>query len=188
MGSPSLSQLHRGQPVAHVGTAEALVERDEALFPRGEGFQFQLRPLVANDDGILAPGLALIAFSFIARASHISFGRRDAFLRQALEVSEYYRTRPAYAAALTGAKYEDLPLLTKPEVHEHVREIMRQNLASTAHRWVHTSGTTGTSIGFPVSMEAFQREYACRALHNSWGGVSLHGRDKIAFCAGHPVA
>lgn len=114
--------------------------------------------------------------------------RRDAFLRRSLEVSEYYRTRPAYAAALSGAKYEDLPLLTKAEVHQHVREIMRQDLASTAHRWVHTSGTTGTSIGFPVSVEAFQREYACRALHNSWGGVSLHGRDKIAFCAGHPVA
>ncbi len=114
--------------------------------------------------------------------------RRDEFLRRALEISEYYRTRPAYAGALSGGNFGGLPLLPKAEVHQHVHEIARRDLRSTPHRWAHTSGTTGTSLGFPVSMDAFQREYAYRALHNSWGGVSLHGRDKIAFCAGHPVA
>jgi phenylacetate-CoA ligase len=113
---------------------------------------------------------------------------RDGFLRRALETSEYYRTRPVYAAALSGGNFADLPLLSKTEVRQHAHVIAQKDLGARPHRWVFTSGTTGSSLHFPVSENAFQREYAFRAHHNSWGGVRLHGRDRIAFCAGHPVA
>jgi phenylacetate-CoA ligase len=114
--------------------------------------------------------------------------QRDEFLRRAVTISEYYRIRSEYTEIAERGDFADLPLLPKAEVHLHEWQIRRTDLAETAHRMVHTSGTTGTSLTFPVSKEAFQREYAYRALHNSWGGVSLHGRDRIAFCAGHPVA
>jgi phenylacetate-CoA ligase len=52
----------------------------------------------------------------------------------------------------------------------------------------HTSGTTGTSLSFPLSIECFQREFAFRALHYSWGGINLINKDKIIYCAGHPVS
>jgi phenylacetate-CoA ligase len=114
--------------------------------------------------------------------------QRDGFIRRAIEKCDYYRTRPAYAAVAAGGEYALLPILKKAEAHQYERELWRSDLQVTAHRWAHTSGTTGTSLNFPVSDEAFQREYAYRALHMSWGGVSLQGPDRIAFCAGHPVA
>jgi phenylacetate-CoA ligase len=114
--------------------------------------------------------------------------QRDEFLERALHASGYYRSRPEYASALSRGNFADLPLLSKKAVREHLREIARGDLDERSYRMVYTSGTTGTSLHFPVSTRAFQREYAYRAHHNSWGGVTLHGRHRIAFCAGHPVA
>jgi phenylacetate-CoA ligase len=59
------------------------------------------------------------------------------------------------------------------------------NLSQHEPRWVHTSGTTGTGLQFPISSECFQREYAFRAVHYLWGGIQEAGR--YAFCSGHPV-
>ena len=52
--------------------------------------------------------------------------------------------------------------------------------------WSHTSGTTGTGLRFPISLECFQREYAFRSLHYQWGNI--REGDRKAYCSGHPVA
>jgi phenylacetate-CoA ligase len=78
-----------------------------------------------------------------------------------------------------------LPILTKKDIRKSLDSLYSQDLKKAI--WSHTSGTTGTSISFPIKEEIFQREYAFRQLHYSWGGVSLDRRDKIAIIAGHKV-
>jgi len=50
---------------------------------------------------------------------------------------------------------------------------------------VHTSGTTGKALHLWISKECWEREYAFRQLHRSWGGIDIG--DRIATIAGHPV-
>lgn len=114
--------------------------------------------------------------------------QRDRFLETVLKITPFYRSRPHYGKEFGNGTFENLPVLSKADVREFSRELIPDNLDSIPHTWKHTSGTTGTSLNFPISVRAFQQEYALRSLHNSWGGVSLEGRDRIAFCAGHPVA
>src|SRR5262249_7219007 len=77
------------------------------------------------------------------------------------------------------------PVLEKHTVRARLPDIMPDNLDQDRIRWVHTSGTTGTGLRFPVSTECFQREYAFRFLHYLWGGIQEG--DRYAFCSGHPV-
>src|SRR5262245_49620029 len=79
-----------------------------------------------------------------------------------------------------------LPMLEKQTVRARLGDIMPEDLQRYRIRWVHTSGTTGTGLRFPVSSECFQREYAFRSLHYLWGGI--REGEKYAFCSGHPVA
>jgi phenylacetate-CoA ligase len=114
--------------------------------------------------------------------------RLDTFLREVVRTTPYYVERAIYRTTANGGPVEDLPILTKAEVRANNVALTSTATRHVPHRWMKTSGTTGTSLRFPVSRDAFQREYAYRVLHNSWGGVAMHKRDRIAFCAGHPVA
>ena len=67
-----------------------------------------------------------------------------------------------------------------------ITDFIAENYTNKKVKWSYTSGTTGQSLKFPLSMKCFQREHAFRQLHYSWGGISED--DKIAVCAGHPVA
>jgi len=107
------------------------------------------------------------------------------FIQQAFESTPYYRNRPSYGKDVA---LERLPLLEKNEVQCNLDQFYPVHLHRIPYRWAHTSGTTGKSLVFPLSISCFQREYAFRALHYSWGNISLSGREKVAFCAGHPVA
>jgi phenylacetate-CoA ligase len=78
-----------------------------------------------------------------------------------------------------------LPVLDKETIRNHLSEMIPDNLRQYQPRWVHTSGTTGTGLRFPVSSECFQREYAFRFLHYLWGGI--REGERFAFCSGHPV-
>lgn len=49
----------------------------------------------------------------------------------------------------------------------------------------HTSGTTGSTLHFTVSVEANQRHYACLWYHFSWAGIKRG--DPIATFGAHPV-
>ncbi len=114
--------------------------------------------------------------------------RTTAFLVERIEKTPCYRNGNAYRAYLKNQDFKEIPILTKTELRNNLERFYPDDLNSTPHRWAHTSGTTGKSLIFPISLSCFQREYAFRNLHYSWGKVNFIGRDKIAFCSGHPVA
>jgi phenylacetate-CoA ligase len=107
------------------------------------------------------------------------------FVKEALQSTRYYRDRQEYRQ---GRGLATFPILSKQEARKHGAELCSDFVPKMQVRMGQTSGTTGTPLRFPISLESFQREYAFRALHYSWGGVSLDDRDRIAICAGHPVA
>lgn len=111
----------------------------------------------------------------------------DIFVRRAMENVPYYRSREEYASWKSGGGLRSLPVLTKDSVRTHLDDLCADDVSSMHPRWMQTSGTTGKALRFPISARCFQREYAFRALHYGWSGVSLHERDRIAISAGHPV-
>jgi phenylacetate-CoA ligase len=114
--------------------------------------------------------------------------RLGAFLARAVPGTPYYRGREEYRRAAATGSLDGVPLLSKREVRDHRQDFFHEEWRGMRPRTVHTSGTSGQSLVFPVTGDCFQREYAFRELHYSWGGVSLVGRQPFAFCAGHPVA
>jgi phenylacetate-CoA ligase len=112
----------------------------------------------------------------------------DSFVRRAMKNSPYYRSREEYAAWKPGGDLRVLPVLTKDAVRIHMDDLYADGHLSMHAHWLQTSGTTGKGLRFPISARCYQREYAFRAMHYSWSGVSLQDRDRIAIAAGHPVA
>lgn len=112
----------------------------------------------------------------------------EEFVRRAVCTTTFYSDHKGYSGYLSEPDIRALPILSKSEVRENLASLCARNLRTIPHRWMHTSGTTGKALKFPMSLYSFQREYAFRALHYSWGGVSLDGGDRVAICAGHPVA
>jgi len=110
------------------------------------------------------------------------------FLQKTVPVTPYYASRPEYAAAAENGDLSNLPLLPKSVVKNNPAEFLNSDLKNIPHRMVHTSGTTGQALVFPMANSCFQREYAYKQIHYSWGKVSLLNRQPFAFCAGHPVA
>ena len=80
-----------------------------------------------------------------------------------------------------------LPVLQKETLRQQQQQIESDEYLVGKKRYqsVHSSGTTGTAIHVKVSQECFEREYAFRWVHRSWGGNHLG--DKVATFAGHPV-
>jgi phenylacetate-CoA ligase len=123
--------------------------------------------------------------------------RRTAWRRLQSTLDLACRESPFYRRLFTqtGMRPEDirhpkdlamLPLLTKEEVRQHEGEILTGAYPrGNGARAVHTSGTTGKALSIWLSQECYEREYAYRALHYSWAGVSLD--DRCAVFAGHPV-
>lgn len=110
------------------------------------------------------------------------------FLADATAHTAYYRDRAAYRGVSAAADLAGAPVLPKSAVQAHLPAFYRDGYQSTPHTWGHTSGTTGRGLVFPISRSCYQREYAFRSFHYSWGGVELAGREPICFCSGHPVA
>jgi len=124
------------------------------------------------------------------RLKEYQFHRVKQFLVHAQQHCKFYRKlfqdygfEPAKLRALSELSV--LPILDKETIRANLQDIVPDNLKEYQVRRVHTSGTTGTGLRFPVSSECFQREYAFRFLHYSWGGVQ--DGEKFAFCSGHPV-
>ena len=118
------------------------------------------------------------------------FNKLKSFLIHAQQTSNYYNNlfnniefNPRALSDFTDIN--KLPLLSKQTVRENFSEIISNDINKRDIMWSHTSGSTGQSLKFPLSMECFQREYAFRTLHYEWGGVEFG--DKIAVCSGHPV-
>jgi phenylacetate-CoA ligase len=108
------------------------------------------------------------------------------FINTALSNNLFYRKSDIYPKRIDVKEdIYQLPILAKQDVRENLNSLYAKDLEKAI--WSHTSGTTGTAIVFPLTREIFQREYAFRQLHYSWGGVSLDQRDKIVSIAGHKV-
>ena len=109
------------------------------------------------------------------------------FVRHALAGTPYYRDTPGYEDYDNRSSLTRLPILDKTTVAQQATSFYADDYPSSPHAWGHTSGTTGRALVFPISTTCFQREYAFRALHYSWGGIHLLDREPVAFCSGHPV-
>lgn len=110
------------------------------------------------------------------------------FINEALQNSPYYKGNVNYHPIKDTAEIAGFPILSGKETRVHQVELVPAGLKTIPHTWSHTSGTTGKSLVFPVTLDCFRREYAFRGLHYEWGRATLHGRQPFAFCAGHPVA
>jgi len=120
------------------------------------------------------------------------FSRLKLFLDRASVEVKYYRSlfercRFSQDRFAHTEQMSVLPVLDKETVRGLLSELVSCNLRAYAPRWVHTSGTTGKALQFPLSSFCFQREYAFRAQHYSWANVDLVKRVPKAFIAGHPV-
>jgi len=111
----------------------------------------------------------------------------DDFIVNSVLNSEFY-SEDKYKWFKKGENISKLPLLSKDDLRNNLKKVYSSKLKSIKHRWSHTSGTTGKALVFPLSNDCFQKEYAFRAMHYLWGNINLHGKDKVAFCSGHPVA
>ena len=109
------------------------------------------------------------------------------FINEAIKSTPYYQQDKRYHPVSSVSEISGLPALKKEEVRQNQEQLCVSNLKKIPHTWAHTSGTSGKSLIFPLSLDCFRREYAFRALHYEWGGVRLYGRQPFAFCAGHPV-
>ena len=110
------------------------------------------------------------------------------FLHSARRSCSYYSRREVYSRFHGLADLPALPELTKDTIRHHLAELRSDDVSPRDVNWVHTSGTTGSSLHFPVSRSCFQREYAYRALHYRWCGYTYESRAPMVICQGHPVA
>lgn len=78
-----------------------------------------------------------------------------------------------------------IPILEKDVVRKRWRELLSKVYPKSKAVIYHTSGTTGKPITVYISKNCYEREYAFRWMHYSWGGIKLGG--KFATFAGHPV-
>ncbi len=78
-----------------------------------------------------------------------------------------------------------LPLLDKETVREQHDRLIAMSGAGPAIP-NHTSGTTGKGLHLLMSLEGYQRSYACAWFHYGWNGIRRG--DRVATVAGHPVA
>jgi len=107
---------------------------------------------------------------------------KEKFIEFALNNSSYYKN------VYKGIKnFKEFQILTKNDLRNHKNSIIVESLLSSS-RMVHTSGTTGSALVFPITKECFQREYAFRAMHYYWAGIDVLKKPRIATFSGHPVA
>lgn len=85
----------------------------------------------------------------------------------------------------TVSDLHKLPIIDKETVRKNTMAFVSEKYPLRKATVFHTSGTTGKPLTIFVSQNCYQREYAFRWLHYSWGGI--YRGDKIATLAGHPV-
>ena len=81
-------------------------------------------------------------------------GRATEFLKDAIPNTSFYAEDSRYRENPP----ENFPLLKKQDLRSNLQEFYHRNLKSMSHVWAHTSGTTGSAIVFPISLEHFRRE------------------------------
>jgi phenylacetate-coenzyme A ligase PaaK-like adenylate-forming protein len=102
--------------------------------------------------------------------------RLASIIERAAGRSPFYRERFREAGiAPSGVKsmkdLSSLPILTKHEAQQHMLRIASTAFPSRETRMVHTSGTTGGALRFPVTMNAIQEQWAIWWRYRSWHGI-----------------
>jgi phenylacetate-CoA ligase len=122
--------------------------------------------------------------ALLAEANGATFARPDELcaIRKRLW-SE--RVRPAVkAVAAYGRRSIDLadvstlPILTKEEVRGRLAEFVRADYPRLRRVWMHTSGSTGAGLQFPVTLHQIRRQYAY-----VWRYRGSHGIAQSEWCA-----
>jgi phenylacetate-CoA ligase len=115
--------------------------------------------------------------SFLEYANLHSVYWRDQFRASGFDPVEYQKSEDLRC----------LPIMYKETLRQQERQIeaVEYLWKHKPYQSVHSSGTTGKAIHLKVAQECFEREYAFRWLHRSWGGNRLG--DQTATFAGHPV-
>ncbi len=103
----------------------------------------------------------------------------ESFLKFVLENCGFYKD-------INSLDIKNFPTLNKQDLRKNFEKILVKN-SEEKTRIVHTSGTTGSSLIFPLTYSCFQREYAFRAMHYWWAGIDVTKKPKIATFSGHPV-
>jgi phenylacetate-CoA ligase len=102
--------------------------------------------------------------------------RLVAHLERAVQTSSFYRRRFQDAGLAPSdvrsmADLASLPILAKDEVQDHIEDIVSTGMSGTRTRLVHTSGTTGGALRFPVTARAVQEQWATWWRYRSWHGI-----------------
>lgn len=109
------------------------------------------------------------------------------FYKEVSHTVEFYNNNSEYTSLQDiQADFNTIPILSKYTIKHNLTDFYNTKLKRLT--WESTSGTTGTPLYFPISIDAFQIEYAFRHMHYNWAGISLQNRDRVIFCAGHLVA
>lgn len=112
------------------------------------------------------------------------------FVREVAARTPFYRRRFREAGldperVRTVRDLAALPILTKREVQEHLEELAPEGLELGPRVVAHTSGTTGSGLRFPVTLEAEREQWAVWWRYRRW-----HGIDRGTWCGyfgGRPV-
>jgi phenylacetate-CoA ligase len=98
------------------------------------------------------------------------------FVQHCAATVPFYRDRFAAAGIRPGdVKSVDdlrlLPILERREAQEHASEFVSSAVPERKTRIVHTSGTTGGALRFPVSLRATREQWATWWRYRAWHGI-----------------
>ncbi len=106
---------------------------------------------------------------------------------QLLEFIDFTIKNCKFYNHLEKTDINQFPILNKQDLRKNYDRLIISNYNERIKR-VHTSGTTGSSLIFPLTISCFQREYSFRAMHYWWAGIDVLKKPRIATFSGHPVA
>jgi phenylacetate-CoA ligase len=103
--------------------------------------------------------------------------RLAAFLEHAAATVPFYgeRLREAGVGPSEIESIEDLrrlPLLTKGDVQENQPRLTSNAISASETQMVHTSGTTGGALRFPLAKRGIQEQWAAWWRYRGWHGIS----------------
>jgi phenylacetate-CoA ligase len=64
-----------------------------------------------------------------------------------------------------------LPVLTKPDVQRHADDLISTAIRPREMKMVHTSGTTGGALRFPITIRGVQEQWAVWWRYRAWHGI-----------------
>jgi phenylacetate-CoA ligase len=159
-----LEKLYLGLPVAFQNLALSL-----------EGWRVARRRFDAEYRDLLAAALGRDAWS-AERVLAFRDRRLADFVQEAARRVPHYRELFAReridAREIRGlADLERLPVLRRAEVQADPSRFRAEGFPRSALTWMHTSGSTGSGLGFPATWRAHREQWAVWARYRLWHGL-----------------